>query len=92
MQLAAPVDRGYVQQVAVARAWLVHVGPHVPRVGLVDDDLGDGLGFLRELALGGFGGALGGARSRGRDRAGPFRMGRSRRCNGPTRLSWRRSF
>ena len=50
VQLAARVDIGDVQQLAVARARLGRVDPDVPRAGLVDDDLGEFPGSLLEFA------------------------------------------
>lgn len=43
VHLAATVDSGDVQHLAVARPGSVHVGPGVPRVGLVNYDLGEQL-------------------------------------------------
>jgi hypothetical protein len=56
VQLATPIDSGDIQEVAVARARLVHVDPDIPPTGFVNDDLGGWPGLLPELALGGFGG------------------------------------
>lgn len=50
VQLAALVDLGNVQQLAVTRAHFGRVDPDVPRAGLVDDDLGEWLDFLLEFA------------------------------------------